>query len=910
MIMKTIFTLTPLKKVNNVALLVFLLFLSSETFGQNGQYVLDHTSNASFYTNPSTSKEKGVTPFVLDRKSSRSRYLYLSTELYTETAAAEAREISSLAFEVTEPGSNEAITEFYITIAQTTDTSIAQNMDAFPMPASNAVQVKYISSLKITERGWFEIEFDTPYLWDGVSNLIVEICKTNATVPSFPKNVKVATTTYSGPSAFYRTWGLFTKLNSNQVQIPGCLMDSIDSAYNTLGINSTNSKSRPNIRFTFKCDGNTTPGEAVIKSTYNYCLGGSIELSVINAERSSGLDYQWFYSNNNIDFFEVVGATSANLVVERQELDFYYLRSTGCSDDSPDNGTRDSQSVKVIGINTWNGVSWSMGFAPLMAEPVRITGDYDTAIDGSIIEACSIEVVSGTLMVRNEHTLKIKDRLKVHASATVIFENNASLIQENDTAINEGIIKYRRDSQPVRVLDYTYWSSPVSGQTPSTFSVGTPTSKIYFWNHLAGVQNWNNGVHNLPMEAGKGYIIRTPNGFPNSGVGQVFHGEFSGVPHNGEITVNTQGENPGPGSVYWNLIGNPYPSALDADLFLLANSSSIDGTLKFWTHNSKPSGIYTGSHGLNYNSNDYATYNFTGTVGAGYGDAATVVDPNDPAYVINTTEPGRYIAAGQSFMVAGGPVSGLGTVTFRNEMRVAGNNKTFFRTSNAIASLEKNRVWLEMKHEDGAFKQTLVGYIEGATNGLDWGFDGKMLETSPVLIYTKAEDQNLIIQGKALPFSDSDQIPLGFSSTLEGTFELNLFRFDGLFVNQMVYVEDTYTNTIHNLKEGVYSFHTVAGVYDDRFIIRFTNETLSVPSSVANASTVLCYAKNQVINLKSSNQILAKVLVFDASGRVLYQNKAVNAANLKIESIIQRNQLLLVQVTTEEGLKATYKIIY
>jgi hypothetical protein len=32
---------------------------------------------------------------------------------------------------------------------------------------------------------------------------------------------------------------------------------------------------------------------------------------------------------------------------------------------------------------------------------------------------------------------------------------------------------------------------------------------------------------------------------------------------------------------------------------------------------------------------------------------------------------------------------------------------------------KKNRIWLNLSNSDGAFKQTLVGYIEGATNAID-----------------------------------------------------------------------------------------------------------------------------------------------------------------------------------------------
>lgn len=906
LIMKSKIIFPSIKNTLNSLFIALLLFSSLAGVAQHGQYVLDHTSNVGQYTTAAVSNDRGLTPFVLNRKAARSRYLYLASELHMEGASATPRVISSLAFNVIELGSNEALTDYNISIAQTLNNNLANNMN--PIPGS--VLVKSIAVLKITELGWFEIEFDTPFAWNGTSNLIVEVCKTNADVIPLPKNVTVATTTQSS-GTFFRSWALVNNINANPSP-NGCEMIAANNPFNVANYLTTNRRARPNIRFTFKCNGNTSPGQASVKLNNNYCLGESVELDVINGERSSGLDYQWLSSDNNIDFYDMPGEYNAELVVERKEIDYYYLRATGCSDDTPDNGRIFSQPVKVIGVNTWNGTNWSMVNSPILAEPVRIDGDFDSALHGGVLEACSVEVLSGNVIFRSEHTLKIKDKLKVAATANVVFENNASLVQENNVA-NEGQIKYRRNSQPVRLLDYTYWSSPVSGQTPNAFSVGTPNNRIYHWNHLVSVQNWNSGVHNIPMIAGKGYIIRAPNGYPNSGSGQVFSGEFAGVPHNGDITLATQGKNPSIdllAPVYWNLIGNPYPSALDADAFLISNSSRIDGTIKFWTHNSAPSGIYPGNQALNYNSNDYATYNLTGYVGGVTGPAGSITDPNDPGYVANTTVPGRYIAAGQSFMVAGGPTSGEGTVKFSNSMRVVGENKTFFKNANVIETIEKNRIWLEMRHEEGAFKQTLVGYVEGATNGLDWGFDGKMLETSPVLIYTKAEEQNLIIQGKGLPFSDTDSIPLGFSTTLAGNFDLNLYQFDGLFTNQVVFVEDTYTNTIHDLKEGIFSFQSVAGVFDDRFIIRFANETLSIPSVDSNSETILCYVKNQIINVKTTNQTLKKVVVSDVSGRIVFQNNTLNAASLAIETIAQQNQLLLVQVTNEDGLKSTFKIIY
>jgi hypothetical protein len=76
-----------------------------------------------------------------------------------------------------------------------------------------------------------------------------------------------------------------------------------------------------------------------------------------------------------------------------------------------------------------------------------------------------------------------------------------------------------------------------------------------------------------------------------------------------------------------NLIGNPYPSAIDGDAFILANSgdsSALSGTLYFWTHGSEIQLEYdatkAGSGAYAYTS-DYSTYDrwsrVTGTIAAG-----------------------------------------------------------------------------------------------------------------------------------------------------------------------------------------------------------------------------------------------------------------------------------------------------
>lgn len=921
-----------------VTFLFFIVFSGDKVQGQDGQYVLEGIGGSAHAIGTSTA-EMYTAPFLPNKKDTRVQFLYEAAETGLFLADVSGYNIiTSLAFQVTGFSGLSSLQSYQMenikismghTIA-TYDGYAGTEVWGIKMPpegyctwagssdpqAEPLQLVKNSFNLVISETGWIELVLDTPFIWDGVNSIVVEICKADPKTGASPafnggryQFSGIKHTSPSGSADYTLTRSLYS-MNNNGTgtnYTSGCAMQVSGPAgtYNTSSQLSTSiRKYRPNIRFTFQCAGAPASGEAIILSQ-NYCLGENVALHVINDEKSSGLNYQWLYSYADDDnFLPMPGQVYAALVVERAEVDIWYKRDVGCNFDEPV-GTRSSFPVKVDGVNTWDGTFWSFGSEPLPTSPVRIQGDFDTAVDGnSVLEACSLSILSGTFTVRSGDVISIKEKLFVHDDATVFFENNASLIQENDDAVNEGKIFYKRDSQPVRLLDYTYWSSPVSGMTPSQFSAGTPANRIYHWNHLttgSNPQSWIGGVANSPMVAGKGYIIRAPNGFPSTGSGTVFSGTFEGVPNNGVITVPAQGE-----LDKWNLIGNPYPAAIDIEKFLIANSSILEGSIRLWTHNTLPGAIpaYPGfsPNALNYSSDDYATYNLTGSIGL----------PADNTGANNAT-PGRFVGAGQSFMVAGRGAS-AGDVIFNNEMRKKESgydNSQFFRNgTNNLNEVEKNRLWLEVIHQNGKFNQTMVGYIEGATNDVDWGYDSKFRHTGDVKIYTFVGDNKLAIQGKALPFSSNDSIVLGFSTILSGEFLLNLYQFDNFFENQSVYLLDKYTNTFHDIKEGMYAFTSLSGTFDDRFELRFTDETLSLNPIINTKNSILCYENDSSIIIKSKDIQIQSIMIFDSAGRLLFDKNKMDVYETTITEVARNNQLLLVQIVAEDDIKSTQKIIF
>ncbi|WP_426483571.1 fibronectin type III domain-containing protein [Flavobacterium sp. 2] len=542
--------------------------------------------------------------------------------------------------------------------------------------------------------------------------------------------------------------------------------------------------------------------------------------------------------------------------------------------------------IKAPVTNIWSG-SWSNG-NPVSTDIIEFAADYQSTGD---LSGCSCKVDAGKKVTINSgHTLTIENDVVVESAsgALLTFEDSASLIQVNNVA-NTGSIIYKRNSIPIRQADYVYWSTPVQGQTLGGVSPATYIDKYLAYN---GSQ-WVAVPRATVMTIGKGYIIRGPENYSNT-VRTAFTASFKGVPNNGDIN----GEVVSAGKYY--LVGNPYPSALDADDFINANSI-LEGTLYFWTHNTPV--VLGGAY--QYATDDYATYNLSGGVGTAAAPSGTQAPGN------NASVPSGQIAAGQSFFAE---MSGSGTIKFNNLMRNGGNNNgQFFKPKNnskANAS-EKHRVWLNMTNEGGAFKQLMVGYIQGASNDFEKKYDGVTFDGNKYIdFYSVNNEKHLAIQGRALPFLDIDLVPLGYRTTIAGEFTVSISQVDGNMKDQAIYLEDKMTGKIHDLRESNYTFKTEAGTFTDRLVLRYTNKSLGTPDVQNTDSKVLIAVKDKVIKITSTVEILEKVYIFDVSGKLLYEKLNIDEKELQIDNLQASNQVLLIKVALENGSITNSKVIF
>lgn len=620
--------------------------------------------------------------------------------------------------------------------------------------------------------------------------------------------------------------------------------------------------------------------------------------------------------------YSIIGTSMTISGLSPGTYNYTVTNASGCISSTLNNITINP----VPTIATWSVVSgsgsWTNG-PPNSSQAVVFNGNYSSAGD---VSGCSCQVNSGVNVIFNSpNTLTVGNEVTVLGTGTLTFKSDlgiptsssASLVQLNNvvTNNNSGNITYERvTNTTVRNTDYTYWSSPVYPQILNNLSTMTAGGTFGSYQVIAGSEGWVNESSGASMVTGKGYIARGPDytSGPPPPPSQYFT-TFKGVPNNGVITIATIF----PNKSY--LIGNPYPSAINADIFLNENAGVLDGTLYFWTHNTQRGiGVSNPGSGLYaYSSDDYASYNITGGVGI-----APDITAHASSSGANQNIPTGKIAAGQGFFASSlvSPISN--TIVYNNDIRVSGtsgNNSQFFKTSNTkkgtAISTEKDRIWLDLSNSQGAFKQTLIGYITGATNDYDDRFDGESFDGNEFVdFYSVLQDKNLTIQGRALPFDENDLVPLGFRSSIDGDFTINIDQVDGLLTNQSVFIEDKLTNMIADLKKGNYTFTTVAGTFNDRFVLTYTNnnsfKTLATAGFDAKSNKVLVSTKNKQIKVNSFAETMDMVSIYDLLGRQIYQKTNVNTNELSIANLGSSHQTLVVKTSLQNGTVSTDKIIY
>jgi hypothetical protein len=524
---------------------------------------------------------------------------------------------------------------------------------------------------------------------------------------------------------------------------------------------------------------------------------------------------------------------------------------------------------------------------------------------------------------------------------------------------SSGFIK--RDQQGKKnSYNYNYWSSPVStiqsgannlpytiknvlkdgtnSATPQTINFGTTFDfadalnvgpiKItdrWIWSYNAQVVEgadwanyfqWNHITSNGALRVGEAFTMKGTGGTATITTTQNY--SFIGKPNSGTVTLNLVKENS-------YLVGNPYPSALDADEFIKDNLkdcigcratvNKFSGALYFWDH----FGI-SDNHYLAEYEGGYATYTLMGGVVAINNSPLNL---NDGANGLNI--PKRYIPVAQGFFIDGyldfevtGPqiatVVDGGSIVFQN------NQRAFKRESVASSVFMKKRavtkgvsearpkIRLGFNSAIGAHRQLLVGADINTTNGFDIGYDAPMYDTNENDMFWEVNDSQFVIQG--VPDFNTDRtIPLGLAVANAGEVTIKIDELENVSSSTKIYLHDANSGLYHDLRNSEFKTTLAIGEYNKRFSLKFESQTLSVEEVVVeqeNNDIIALYSNNYktlIIRNNIEDATINLVTLFNLAGQKISQwdVKGKEQKNIQIPIKNLPSEIYIVKINTDKG---------
>ena len=414
-------------------------------------------------------------------------------------------------------------------------------------------------------------------------------------------------------------------------------------------------------------------------------------------------------------------------------------------------------------------------------------------------------------------------------------------------------------------------------------------------------------------------------------VGSAQRYDFRGKPNDGDIAVAVSNGN-------FTLVGNPYPSAIDLNMYLLdpANAVLINGTAYFWEQS------VVNTHILNQYQGGYGKY----TTGGGYLAADIWTYNGDGTYNTDTGANGnvyqrRFSPIGQGFMVLG---TANGNVTMKNTFRMyvkegAANFSEFARTtvaSNAVYNTNSEYFpeipnvagidYTQIKKgyapqlrinaivNNAGIIHTALGFGNQYTNEFDYSADARATsDGAPYSFYYILENTPHEIAMSLTSFDVNKRLPIGLRTNAQATFKIKvddiLYGFDP---NQAVYIHDKVSDIYYDIKNGAFDMTLPAGNNTTQFEITFknTNDTLATPDEVANTFNVV--QNNEQGMLTVYNTLLKEVTsleLYDISGKLVINKKALgNAASYQIPTSGLSDGVYIVKATTADNINVSKKV--
>ncbi len=555
-----------------------------------------------------------------------------------------------------------------------------------------------------------------------------------------------------------------------------------------------------------------------------------------------------------------------------------------------------------------------------------------------------LSITNNHYVFNNDEVLFIEDDLNLNNSNSILYlRSEGQLIQGSGTTGNTGIGElsiYQEGN--VGAHEYNYWCSPIGSKTNNSINnpfgvtllndvvsltTSTPATiahvsdynstssplviePFWIWKFITSSQysDWIHVRGTTTVNPGEGFTMK---GTVGSGDAQQY--DFRGKPNNGTIDVSVlNGE--------FTLVGNPYPSAMDALSYIhdTDNSSVITGTLYFWEQD--PS---VNSHYITAYDGGYATYTIDALGVETYTPATfSMYDSNGAINGMGYGSPSgkrprRYIPVGQGFMVEG---TATGTVKTKNTHRVfekeTSTNSEFFKASNkknattasntlfSIVPEHYKRFRLNIDFSETYTRQLVETFNPLATLGFDYGMESKINSKDILASDAFLSNNNSSYIAEALVFDQSIKIPLTIKVERNMPIGIRIADIQNFDTNQPIYLHDKEANLYFDLRQNDYSTTLETGNYTDRFEITFVSKTLSI-DDVLDTKSIYVLQNKTTSDIEIYNPALFNLnsfRLYDNNGKLLL-NSVLSGSNKKhiINAPIFSEGVYIIQISSENN---------
>jgi len=545
------------------------------------------------------------------------------------------------------------------------------------------------------------------------------------------------------------------------------------------------------------------------------------------------------------------------------------------------------------------------------------------------------------------------------ANSNFYLRNEGQFLQgTTSTSTNQGIGKLSVFQEgTVNNFAYNYWCSPVGNASevsgnedfgitmftiPTTNTLSTAatiSSATYNGSSSAGAltiasywifkflsqstySGWVQSGAATNIAAGQGFTMKGTSGSDATNVGETTVNnpgsaqryDFRGKPNDGDITVNVATGN-------YTLTGNPYPSALHVNAFLLDGSNTAcNGIAYFWeqrkTVNSHVLLSYEGGYGTYspvsllsngiYVPATFDTYNIDGTLNVSGASSGLVIER-------------KYAPIGQGFMVKG---VANGTLTLKNshrDFKKEGSFSQFERNSNSQYSNTVSPIGVEIIPQirlntivnNQYTKQMALAFIPESTDGVDRGIDAisPVADNLPNDVYFFLDNNKYVIQG--VNFDINKRIPIGIKSTDNASFEFDASTIVNFDTSQDIYLYDRQEGTYHDIKNDTYIVILPTGIYNNRFEITFKNDALSASNPIRENLVVFQNNTNQLLTVSNPNLLdLKSVTLFDISGKKIFSHLNLGTnSSYAFSTAALSDGVYLAKIQCSDGKNKVQKII-